>query len=82
MQVKTAAAPQTDYLVLTKCGRRFAWSACDMDSLFRDLQFNNYEATFVKPMSEYEAEIEAKEQQEALMHEFHTELERELKESA
>lgn len=73
---------QAEYLVLTKCGRRFAWSSPDMESLFRDLTFRGYEATFVQPMSEYEAEIEAKEQQEDLMHEFRVELERELKESA
>lgn len=71
-----------DYLVITKCGRRFAWSACDLESLFIDLHFRGYVAEFVQLMSEYEAEIEAKEQQEDLMHEFRVELERELKESA
>jgi len=71
-----------DYLVITKCGRRFGWKAFDMDSLFRDLQFRGYVADFVKPMSEYEAVIEAKEQQELETHEFRLELERELKESA
>lgn len=71
-----------EYLVLTKCGRRFGWPAFDLESLFRDLTFKGYESTFVQPMSEYEAEIQAKEQQEDLMHEFRVELERELKESA
>lgn len=72
----------TDYLVLTTCGRRFGWAATSMESLFHELTQKGYKATFVQPMTEYDAEILAKEQQEDLMHEFRTELERELKESA
>lgn len=75
-------ADTIDYLVLTKCGRRFGWAAPNLDRLFRDMIERNYTVTFVQPMSEYEAEIVAKEAQEDLMHEFRTELERELKESA
>jgi len=79
---KTAVAPQTEYMVITTCGRHFGRHAEDMDVLFRDLHFDGYKAKEVHPMTEYQAEIEAKEQQELEMHEFRIELERELKESA
>lgn len=70
------------WIVDTTCGRHFQWSAPDYDYLLRELQFNGYKAKFIMPLTEYEAEILAKKAQEDLMHEFRTELERELKESA
>lgn len=73
---------QVEYIVDTKCGRHFSWSAVDYDSLLRDLHYRGYTPTFIKPLTEYESEILAKEAQEDLMHQFRLELERELKESA
>lgn len=43
-----------EYLVLTECGRRFAWSALGYDQLFRDMHERNYTVTFVMPYKEYE----------------------------
>lgn len=44
-----------EYMVITECGRRFGWSAPDMDWLFRDMQERSYKVKFVMPMEEYEA---------------------------
>ncbi|MNM07379.1 hypothetical protein D3C81_174220 [compost metagenome] len=82
MMPAESTTTSTDYLVITTCGRKLGWAATGLDSLFRELRDKGFTATFVQPMSEYEAEILAKEAQEDLMHEFRTELERELKESA
>jgi hypothetical protein len=48
-------AELVEYLVLTECGRRFAWSALGYDQLFRDMRERNYTVTFVMPLKEYEA---------------------------
>jgi hypothetical protein len=73
---------ETEFIVDTECGRHFCWSAPDYEFLVRRIHERGYKATFIMPLTEYEAEILAKESQEDLMHEFRTELERELKESA
>lgn len=73
---------QVEYLVLTECGRRFGWAAVDLNQLFHDMHERNYKVTYVKPMSEYEAEIHTKEEQERLNRELKEAIERELKESA
>lgn len=52
----TAAAPTIDFMVDTKCGRHFRWSATDMHSLFRELQEKGYVAEKVLTMEEYKAE--------------------------
>jgi hypothetical protein len=70
------------FIVLTKGGRNIQMAAVDMHQLFRDLQEKNITADKVTTLTEYEAEILAKEAQEDLMHQFRMELERELKESA
>ncbi len=44
-----------EYLVITKCGRRFAWSTTDMGRLFREMQERNYEVTYVTTMEEFNA---------------------------
>ncbi len=44
-----------EYLVLTKCGRRFAWSAPSLDTLFRDMQARNYVVTYITTMEEFNA---------------------------
>jgi len=44
-----------DYIVLTKCGRRFGWAASGLGNLFRDMLERNYEVTFVMPLDEYMA---------------------------
>lgn len=71
-----------DWIVDTKCGRHMGWPAANEADLRRTLEYYGYTPTFLQPMTEYEAEILAKEQQEDLMHEFRTEIEREMKESA
>lgn len=70
------------WIVDTTCGRHFQWSAPDYEYLVRKIHDRGFQAKFIMPLTEYEAEILAKEAQEDLMHEFRTELERELKESA
>lgn len=72
----------TQYIVDTTDGRHMQWPAYDYDDLIRTLHFYGHTPKFIMPLSEYEAEILAKEAQEDLVHEFRTELERELKESA
>lgn len=47
-------AELVEYKVETKCGRNFAWSACGLDQLFRDMHERNYTVTFVMPYKEYE----------------------------
>lgn len=59
-----------EYLVLTQCGRRFGWSAPGLDTLFRDMRDRDYTVTYVKPMTEYEAEVTAREEQEELNYEL------------
>ena len=82
MLVDTRYPEVVQYIVETKCGRTIQMAALDMHQLFRDLQEKSIKAEKVITLSEYDAEILAKEQQEDLMHEFRMELERELKESA
>jgi hypothetical protein len=78
-----AKYPQpTQYIVDTADGRHMQWPAYDYDDLLRTLHFYGHTPKFIMPLSEYEAEILAKEAQEDLMHQFRVELERELKESA
>lgn len=71
-----------EYRVVTACGRIFAWSEHDYDSLIRDLHFRGYKPVYIKPMSEYEAEIMAREEQERLTDELFRAVEEELKHSA
>lgn len=68
----------TQFIVDTADGRHMQWPAYGYDDLLRTLHFYGHTPKFIMPLSEYEAEILAKEQQEDLIHE----LERELKESA
>lgn len=68
MQVKCPYS--TEYRVETDCGRIYAWSAVDRTSLLRELKQKNIKAVDVKPMSEYESEVKAREEQERLNHEL------------
>ncbi|MEK5439358.1 MULTISPECIES: hypothetical protein [Paenibacillus] len=70
------------FMVDTKCGRHFQRAAVNYENLLRDLQDKGLVATFIMELSEYEAEIAAKEAQEELIYQWTLELERELKESA
>lgn len=80
MPVSTTVS--TDYFILTECGRRFVWGATSEESLLRELTQKGYRATYINELSEYEAEIAAKEAQEDLIYQWQLELEREMKESA
>lgn len=75
-------AETTDFYVATKCGRTFGWSAVDYSSLIRELHEKNYVPTFIQPMSEYEAEVLSREEQERLTDELHRAIDKELKHSA
>lgn len=63
-------AELTEFYVVTDCGRTFSWSGHDYDSLIRDLLFRGYKPVYIKPMTEYEAEVMAREEQERLNHEL------------
>lgn len=65
-------AEQIEFIVDTKCGRHFQWSATDYESLLRDLHFRDYTPTFVMPYEEFLEQME-------IGKSF---IERELKESA
>lgn len=82
MPANTAAVPLIDYLVQTECGRNFGWSATDMSSLVRDLEYRGYKATFVQTMSEYEAELHAQEEQDRLVDELRKAAGQEMKRTA
>lgn len=73
---KTASSSFTEYRVLTECGRNFAWSATDMEHLFRSMADRGYFAKHVQLMSEYEAELEAQYQQERLVRELQEAIEK------
>lgn len=80
MQVKCPNS--IEYRVEAEGGRIYSWSAVDMDSLFRELTQKNIRAKNVKPLSEYEAEIMAREEQERLMDEHHRQYEEDVRKSA
>lgn len=80
--MRSSVDPMTEFVVITACGRRMDRQAFDYESLIRDLHFRGLKPVFIQPLSEYEAEIHAKEEQERLNHELKEEIERELKESA
>ena len=50
----TAASPMNVYRVVTTDNRIFAWSATDLEHLFRCLTERGYRAKKVQLMSEYE----------------------------
>lgn len=68
--LRSSVDPMTEFVVLTKCGRRMDRQAFDYQSLIRDLHFNGVMPVFIQPLTEYEAEIRAKEEQERLNHEL------------
>lgn len=72
----TTPPPSTVYIVDTECGRHLTWSAVDMDQLLRDLVQRNYRPEFIQELSEYEAEVVAKEAQEDLHVEHYQTIER------
>lgn len=75
-------AELTEYYVVTECGRTFAWSEHDYESLIRSLHHSGYRATYIKPLSEYEAEVRAQEEQERLMDEHRRQFEEDVRKSA
>ena len=72
----------TEFYVLTECGRTFAWSAVDYSSLMKELVFKGYRAKEVMPLTEYEAEVLNREEQQRLTDELFRAVEEELKHSA
>lgn len=72
-------AELTEFYVVTDCGRTFSWSEHDYDSLIRDLHFRGYKPVYIKPMTEYEAEVMAREEQERLVDELTRAIEEGMK---
>lgn len=72
----------TEFYVLTECGRTFAWSAVDYSSLMKELVSKGYRAKEVMPLTEYEAEVLNREEQQRLTDELFRAVEEELKHSA
>lgn len=66
-----------EYLVITKCGRRFCWSATDLNSLFRDMHERNYTVSFVMEYHLFK-QLESNPNKEIIMRAY----ERELKHTA
>ena len=75
-------AELTEYMVVTQCGRTFSWSDTDYTSLIRSLHFAGYTPVFIQPLTEYEAEVMAREEQERLMDEFRRQFEEDVRKSA
>ena len=80
--LRSSVDPMTEYVVVTKCGRRMDRQAFDYESLINDLYFNGLEPVFIQPMSEYEAEVLSREEQERLTDELIRAIDKELKHSA
>lgn len=72
-------AELTEYRVVTTAGRIFSWSAFDFDDLFRRMQARGHTPVYAKPLSEYEAEIADREEQDRLHHELQQAIEEERK---
>ncbi|WP_145413760.1 hypothetical protein [Paenibacillus xylanexedens] len=68
--LRSSETPLTEYRVVTESGRIFCWSAFDYDHLFRSMRDRGHTPVYAKPMSEYEADIMAREDQERLHHEL------------
>ena len=75
-------AEVTEFYVVTDCGRTFAWSEHDYESLLRDLHYHGYRPVYIKPMSEYEAEVMAREEPERLMDEWRRQFDEDVRKSA
>lgn len=70
---------QVEYVVVTTASRILSWHANDYNELIRDLHFYGHTPVYIKPMSEYEAEIMARDEQERLTHELMQAIEEERK---
>lgn len=77
--LRSSETPLTEYRVVTEDGRIFSWSAFDYNDLFQQLRLRGHAPIFAKPMSEYEADIMAREDQERLHHELVQAIEEERK---
>ncbi|WP_433748317.1 hypothetical protein [Paenibacillus amylolyticus] len=72
-------AELTEFRVVTAAGRIFGWNAFDYEDLFRSMQARGHTPVYAKPLSEYEAEIANREEQERLHHELQQAIEEERK---
>lgn len=77
--MRSSETPLTEYRVVTEAGRIFSWSAFDYNDLFRELRRKGHAPIYARPMSEYEAEVIAREEQERLHHELVQAIEEERK---
>lgn len=64
--MNTAAAPTQEYIVNTKCGRHFQWTATSFESLFRELYERGYEASFAMEKGMYDKLMELPDQEEII----------------
>lgn len=69
----------TVFRVVTTAGRIFNWNAFDYEDLFRSLGERGHTSVYAKPLTEYEAEVADREEQERLHHEFVQAIEEERK---
>ncbi|WP_339283734.1 hypothetical protein [Paenibacillus sp. FSL R5-0486] len=77
--MRSSETPLTVYRVVTDAGRVLSWSAFDYNDLFRQLRRRGHDPIYAKPLSEYEAEIADREEQERLHHELQQAIEEERK---
>jgi hypothetical protein len=80
--LRSSVDPMTEYVVETACGRRMDRRAFDYESLIRDLHFNGLTPTFIQPLTEYEADVRNKEEQERLNDEISRAIDEGMKRSA
>jgi hypothetical protein len=71
----SVAVPVIDYRVITTCGRNFIWAAIDKQALVDEVYSKGYIIQTAQENSLYEAEIAAREAQEAFVAEHSTEIE-------
>ncbi|MGR6546312.1 hypothetical protein [Paenibacillus tundrae] len=77
--LRSSVDPMTEYIVITTASRVLRRPAFDYNDLLRDLYNNGHTPVYIKPASEYEAEIMAREEQERLHHELDRAIEEERK---
>lgn len=77
--LRSSETPLTEYRVVTEAGRVLSWNAFDYNDLFQQLRLRGHSPIYAKPLSEYEAEVMAREEQERLHHELDRAIEEERK---
>jgi hypothetical protein len=71
----SVAVPVIDYRVITTCGRSFIWAAIDSQALIDEVYSKGYIIQMAQVNSVYEADIAARDAQEAMDHEHNQVIE-------